>query len=144
MLKLDSYQEYFDHCFLKAGDAKSCIASSGVDQKKLDKCYAATDSKFKLTESFNDKASWTSSFPPFAIHDAENKAYGVQGSPTLVINGAQVESNRDSASLLATVCAAFNKAPSECQTSLPAATPSAGFGEGTAAAGSAAECAPAS
>lgn len=136
----------FLSCFLKAGDAKGCMASTGIDMKKHEACYSATDKKFNLTADFNDKSKWNGSFPTFAIHDAENKAYGVQGSPTLVINGKSVESNRDSASLLATVCAAFNEKPAECDAKLDTATPSAGFGEGTAAAGSgsAAACAPAS
>lgn len=138
------YNDYLT-CFLKAGDATGCMASTGIDQKKLDSCYKATDSKFKLTADFNDKTKWKGSFPTFAINDAENNSYGVQGSPTLVINGKQVESNRDSASLLSTICAAFNNQPDECKSKLDSASPSAGFGEGTAAAGSgsAAECAPA-
>jgi protein-disulfide isomerase len=141
----EKYTDFLS-CFLKAGDATGCMASTGIDKKKHDACYSATDKQYNLTADFNDKSKWNGSFPTFAINDAENKAYGVQGSPTLVINGKQVESNRDSQSLLTTICAAFNNAPSECQTKLDTATPSAGFGEGTAAAGSgsAAACAPAS
>ncbi len=138
----DKYNDFLT-CYLKAGDAVGCVASSGVDQKKLDKCYAATDKKFNLIANFNDKSKWNGSFPTFAIHDAENKAYGVQGSPTLVVNGKIVESNRDSASLLATVCAAFNNAPEECKATLDSATPAAGFGTGVSNNTNAAECAPA-
>lgn len=137
----DTYDEFLT-CFLKSGDSASCIDSSGVNKSKLESCYNATDKKFNLTADFNDKTKWNGSFPTFTIHDKENKDYGVQGSPTLVINGEQVETSRDSASLLATVCAAFNNAPEECGAKLATATPSAGFGEGTAASGSAAECAP--
>jgi hypothetical protein len=45
-----------------------------------------------------------------------------------VINGAQVNSGRDSASYLATICSAFNTAPAECNTVLDSNVPSAGFG----------------
>lgn len=139
----DKYTKYLS-CFLKAGDYQGCIASTGIDQKKLDSCFKATDTKFNLLKTFNDKANWGGTYPPFAIDEAANKTYGVQGSPTLVINGKQVEANRDSASLLATVCAAFNKKPAECDAKLASASPSAGFGEGTDAAGSTnADCAPA-
>jgi protein-disulfide isomerase len=131
-------------CFLKAGDAKGCITSTGVDSAKLDKCFSATDTKYSLLKDFNDKTTWNgSSYPPFSIDEALNKKYNIQGSPTLVINGTTVESNRDSASLLATVCAAFKTKPSECNTKLSSASPSAGFGEGTDASGAAANCAPA-
>lgn len=133
----------FLNCFLKSGDSKACVTSSGVDQKKLDSCYSATDKKFGLMKAFNDKANWGGSFPPFSIHEAENKSYGVQGSPTLVINGKQVESGRDSASLLAAICAGFNNKPAECDTKLSSASPAPGFGEGTAASGTNADCAPA-
>jgi len=138
----DKYTKYLS-CFLKAGDFQGCIKSTGVDQGKLDSCFKATDSKYNLLKTFNDKANWGGTYPPFAINEAENKTYGVQGSPTLVINGKQVEANRDSASLLATVCAAFNNKPAECDAKLASASPSAGFGEGTDASGSAANCAPA-
>ncbi|MCX6793232.1 MAG: hypothetical protein NTY12_04360 [Candidatus Falkowbacteria bacterium] len=138
----DKYTKYLS-CFLKAGDYKGCISSTGIDQGKLDSCFKATDSKYNLLKSFNDKSTWNGSFPPFSINEAENKAYGVQGSPTLVINGKQVEVGRDSANLLAAVCAGFNKKPAECDTKLASASPSAGFGEGTDTSGSAANCAPA-
>ena len=137
----------FLSCYLKAGDAKGCVASTGIDQNKFNTCYNATDKKYKILANFNDKTTWNGNFPTFLINDAENKKYGVQGSPTLVINGKQVESNRDSASLLTTICAAFDNAPAECQTKLDNSTPGAGFGTASAAGattGSNAACAPAS
>ena len=73
----------------------------------------------------------------------ENKQYDVQGSPTLIINGLQVESSRDSASLLKTICGAFNTEPEVCNTAkLSSASPSAGFGDGTDTSGAGtADCA---
>lgn len=135
----------FLKCFLASGNSASCMSSTGVNESKVKNCIAATDKQFKITEAFNDRTLWaTGSFPPFNIHDAENKKYAVQGSPTLVINGKTVETNRDSASLLATVCGAFNNAPEECNTKLDATTPGAGFGTTAAAVGgsAAAACAP--
>lgn len=135
------YEEYLK-CYLKSGDLNACVTSTGVNKKKLDSCISATDKQFKLNESFTDKAKWTSSFPPFAIHEKENKAYGVQGSPTFVVNGKQVETSRSADAIKATICAAFKNAPKECETKLDTSTPSAGFGEGTASASDAAACAP--
>ncbi len=135
------YEEYLK-CYLKSGDLDACVTSTGVNKKKLDSCLSATDKQFKLNESFTDKTKWTSSFPPFAIHEKENKAYGVQGSPTFVVNGKQVETSRSADAIKTTICAAFKNAPKECETKLDTATPSAGFGEGTASASDAAACAP--
>ena len=138
------YQAFLT-CFLKDGNADGCVTSTGVNKKKVDSCVSETDKKYKLTEVFNDKTKWTNgSFPPYAINDAENSKYGVQGSPTIVINGKQVESERSPAGLLATICAAFDKKPAECDAKLDTATPGAGFGTTAAATtgGANAACAP--
>jgi glutaredoxin len=117
-------------CFLKASDSAGCLKSSGVDEKKLSACTSAATKQYKVTGT------------DFNIYQADNDKYGVQGSPTLVVNGTTVSSGRDSANLLKTICSAFKTAPAECQKQLSSATPSAGFGEGTAASsGSAAGCA---
>ncbi len=124
--------KYFSYltCFLKASDSPGCLQSTGIDQKKLDACTTATAKQFDVTGT------------NFAVQKADNDKYGVQGSPTLVINGAQAESARDSASLLKTICGAFNKQPDICTTAkLSSASPSAGFGEGTAPASSGAAAA---
>lgn len=134
----------FLKCFLKDGTSGACMTSTGVNVSKVQSCISATDKQYKITETFNDKTKWANgSFPPFPIHEEENNKYGVQGSPTLVINGQQVESERSPAAMLATVCAAFNNPPAECSTQLDSATPGAGFGDSTAAStGSNAACAP--
>ncbi len=135
--------KYIDYltCFLKDGNSDSCLTTTGIDKAKLDSCISATDAKYKITESFNDKSTWLSGqFPPFDIYKDDNIKYGVQGSPTLVINGAQVTSGRDSASLLKTICSAFNTAPSECNTQLSSETPSPGFGFETTGTATTASC----
>lgn len=135
----------FLKCFLKDGNSGACMTSTGVNTKKVESCISATDKQFKVTEAFNDKTKWSNgSFPPFAVHEAENTKYGVQGSPTLVINGKQVESDRSPAGILSTICAAFNNPPAECGAQLDTATPGPGFGDSTAAntGASNAACAP--
>ena len=70
-----------------------------------------------------------------------NDKYGIGGSPTLVINGAQANSGRDSVSYLRTICAAFNDAPEACNTELSSAQPSPGFGyETTSGSTTTAQC----
>ena len=76
------------------------------------------------------------SYPAFNIYKDDNAKYNVAGSPTLIINGAEAQSDRDSASLLKTICSAFNNAPKECDTKLSATAPSAGFGSGADTTGS--------
>ncbi|NTU66934.1 MAG: hypothetical protein HGB08_03355 [Candidatus Moranbacteria bacterium] len=122
-------------CFLKdsnSGDA--CVKSSNIDATKLASCVASTDEQFKVTADSNDKSTWgNGSYPPFNINKDDNTEYGVQGSPTLVINGTTVESaGRDPKSLLDTICSAFNNKPAECDKALSADSPAPGFGEATA------------
>lgn len=107
-------------CFLESSDSAACLKSTGVDAAKANACKVASAKQFDVTGT------------NFGAHAADNTKYGVEGSPTLVINGAQAESGRDSASLLKTICSAFNKAPSECQAQLSSASPAPGFGSGTA------------
>lgn len=123
-------------CFLKSDDSASCLKSVGVNQSKLDSCVASADKQFKVTEQFTNKTNWNGNYPPFDTHKTDNAKYGVQGSPTLIINGDQVSTARDSATLLKTICSAFNNQPEVCSTAkLSSASPAPGFGEGTAAAG---------
>jgi hypothetical protein len=131
--KLLSYLE----CFLKDGDsgADSCISKSEIDKGKLESCVAKTDKEYKVLENFNNKIGFKGSYPGFEIFKSDNEKYGVQGSPTLVINGVQSQSGRDSKSLLKSICSAFTNAPKECSTELSSDTPAPGFGGGTAPAG---------
>lgn len=117
-------------CFLKSAagdvaDAEKCLVSSGISKATIDTCIKTNNEKFAV------KAGETG----FAVDKADNEKYGVQGSPTLVINGVTSNSGRDSASILKAICGSFNTPPAECQEELSSAAPAAGFGEGTAAAG---------
>ena len=137
----DKYYTYLN-CFLKEGKGDACLAEAKIDTKKMNTCLDAAEKEFKTLALFADKTTWQGGqFPQFPIHDALNKKYGVQGSPTMVINGVQVSSARDSASLLKTICSAFNEAPDACNSQLSSATPSPGFGLGTATSSTTADCA---
>ena len=110
-----------------------CLTSAQIDQTKLAACVAATDKEFKITAGFNDKSTWVSGqFPKFAVNDDLNTKYGVQGSPTIVINGQEINlETRSPQQFLKTVCGAFNVAPAECDSKLSTDQPSTGFGAGT-------------
>lgn len=128
-------------CFLNASDSAGCQTSTGIDKTKLASCVSTTDNAYNITALYNDKSTWSGGqFPQFNIDKADNNKYGVQGSPTLVINGVQVQSGRDSVSLLKTICSAFNTAPAECNTQLDATTPGPGFGWDSSGSANAAAC----
>lgn len=105
-------------CFAAEGDSSKCAAQIGIDNNKLANCL-----KGKAKDYYKADSNLSN-------------AYGVGGSPTLVINGVQSQAGRDSANYLAAVCAAFNKAPAECSEQLSSAQPAPGFGSGTDNSGS--------
>lgn len=142
----DKYSAYLQ-CFVDsaaptasgvAADYATCLTKAGVDKAKLNSCVASADTQFNVTKDYTDKSTWISgTYPKFEINNDLNEKYGVQGSPTIVINDKEANvSSRSPQSFLTTVCAAFNNPPDECKTAVSSDEPSTGFGAGTAAAGS--------
>ena len=118
------------NCFVKSGDSNSCLKEAGIDNNSISKCVSDTDKEYKITEGYNDQSTWLQgSYPVFPIYEEDNTKYGVEGSPTLIINGEKVTANRDPQSLLTLVCSGFNKTPDTCQTQLSTEEPSYGFGK---------------
>jgi hypothetical protein len=133
----NKYADYLT-CFLKSGDSTTCLSGAKIDTAKVNSCVSKTDGDYKVMSNFKNNVGFQGDYPGFDVDKTDNTKYNVSGSPTLIINGAEVTSARDSASLLKTVCSAFNNQPSECQASLSSSTPSSGFGDGTTNSGSAA------
>jgi len=119
------------------GEYTKCLTQAGIDKTKLDTCITATDKEFEVTADYNDKDTWISGqFPKFAVNDDLNQKYGVQGSPTIVINDkdtSEALTSRSPEALKKLICSAFNSQPEECKTELSGDAPSTGFGGGTAA-----------
>ncbi len=122
----DKLISYLD-CFLKSSDSQKCQKETNIDSSSLKTCVDNTDEKFGITEDYNDKSTWRGNYPSFSIHAEENQKLGVAGSPTLVINGEKIKAQRNPASLLDTVCSAFNEEPEECEAELSGSTPAPGF-----------------
>ncbi|MDD5639312.1 MAG: hypothetical protein PHR47_00700 [Candidatus Pacebacteria bacterium] len=120
-------------CFLKEGKSDECVASTGIDKTKLTTCTTNAEKEFNVIANFKSNKDYFGNFPSFNIFKADNEKYGVQGSPTLVINGVQIQSNRDSNSLLKSVCSTFNNIPDICNKNISSETPATGFGTGTTA-----------
>lgn len=125
----DKLLDYLN-CFVGGQSSDSCLSQVGINKNTIAKCVSATDQEYKITDSYNDQTTWLNgSYPIFPIFEEDNNRYGVQGSPTLVINGEFTSSARDSQSLLNLICSAFETAPDSCQAELSSLEPSYGFGE---------------
>lgn len=120
-------------CFIKNGKnsvdntkaAEDCIASGVIDKVKIDKCMTDTTALYKITEALSSGAS----SPEYGVDAVASKEYGVEGSPTLVINGVIVENvARNPEAIKEAVCNAFNDVPDECKTLLSKEGFDAGFG----------------
>jgi hypothetical protein len=127
-------------CFLEEGNSENCLVETNINKRGLETCIEKTDKEFSIIDNFQNQVGYQGGYPGFDVFKTDNLKYGVEGSPTLVINSEVINSARDSASLLATICSAFTEAPEECSTILPSATPSTGFGYNTTAATSNASC----
>jgi len=127
-------------CFLAGGESEPCLTSAKIDKGNLSTCVESTDKEYKVMDNFKNKVDYQGTYPSFNVFKADNEKYNVGGSPTLIINGQEIAANRDAASLLTTICSAFNNAPDACKATLSSDTPSAGFGTGTASAGTDASC----
>lgn len=139
----DKYAAYLS-CFVSStnGDSAKCMTEAKIDKTKLASCISATDKKYEITKLYNDKSTWVSgSFPQFNVHKDLNDQYGVQGSPTIVINGAQANiGSRTPENLKKAICDAFNVQPAECTQKLSESAPTSGFGTGTTAGTSGGGC----
>ena len=116
--KLVDYLE----CFTDSGDANSCILTAGIDKSSLEDCMDSRASGYMETDK------------------ALNTQYGVQGSPTIVIEGKEAQINRDPESVKKAICDAFTSKPSECSQTLSTASPSPGFGSSSSSSSSSASC----
>lgn len=130
------YQAYLK-CFTGSGDFTSCLTQTGMSESSLASCVNATNKTYKTMDLFKDQTTWLSGrYPQYPVHADLNTKYGVQGSPTLVINGAQVDNvGRTAEAVKQAICASFNNPPAECQQTLPNTAYQPGFGTEQAAAG---------
>ena len=128
----DKYVAYAE-CFTVNGVSTTCLQTAKVDTTKLKSCISTADTKFNITKNYNDKTKWLSGYYPlYEVNDDLNTKYGVQGSPTLVINGVIVDNvSRTAEAIKQAVCASFKTQPTECSTTLSSAAATAGFGAGT-------------
>ncbi|MFH1801586.1 MAG: DsbA family protein [archaeon] len=106
----DKFLSYLE-CFLEDGDSARCVEKVGINEAKMNECVSSGRADDYYAED-----------------SALSKNYGVQGSPTLVVNGKIVSSSRSPSAFLDAICSAFNDSPKECSAELSSENPSAGFG----------------
>lgn len=94
----------------------------GIDASKVNFCMTTEGEKLYNAE----------------VSNANSK--GVSGSPTLIVNGVNVQASRSPGGILTSVCSAFNTSPSECSQTLSTSQASAGFGSGASSGSSTASC----
>lgn len=126
----DKYFAYLN-CYATSEDSASCMKSSGLNENKINSCIDKTNNKFSILDKYNDQTTWLNGrYPVYPLNQDLNDKYGVQGSPTLVINGVLVEAGRTPNAIKSIICSAFNNPPAECAQTLAIASPQPGFGAG--------------
>ncbi|PIT88268.1 MAG: hypothetical protein COU29_03305 [Candidatus Magasanikbacteria bacterium CG10_big_fil_rev_8_21_14_0_10_36_32] len=128
-------------CFTGKDDSAGCLKASGIDEAKMNACVAKSDKDFGITAQYNDQASWLSGqFPIYPVHEELNEQYGVQGSPTLVINGVEANASRSPEAIKQVVCSSFKTPPDLCKQILSNSAAGAGFGNTAGTADASAGC----
>lgn len=108
-------------CFLEDSETDKCLQETEIDQTKLESCVNEEIEKHNLLNG-------TGNYPPYPLQTELNEEYGVEGSPTFVVNGETLDVSRTPEDVKEVVCAAFTEKPSECEQTLSTESPSAGFG----------------
>lgn len=117
------------YCFTVSGNSEYCKGSAGINQTALTECMEDIELEYALVNASEDKNTYVNGrFPKFTLDGADNTRYNVRGSPTLIVNGQQVSSTRDSQSLLDAICNSFYDAPEACYVRMETKVPSPGFG----------------
>ena len=111
----EAYWNYVS-CFLNSSSSPECVTAAGIDQTKLDSCI--TDPARGISYAEKDFAS--------------EESYGVTGSPTLFLNGAQVSEfnfgGRNPEAIKTLICCGFSDRPGSCATRLSNISASASQG----------------
>ena len=110
-------------CFLEDGDADRCDAEVKINSAALQTCISSGKAEEYYAED-----------------SALSEGYGVQGSPTLVVNGKIISSSRSPAGYLDVICQTFNNVPELCGGTLDTANPSPMWGWDSSGSATSAQC----
>lgn len=116
-------------CAVENGDYAGCIATAGIDAGNISACVADVDARYNITAMFNDQSTWFNGrYPQYPVDAVLASQYGVQGSPTFVLNGNQADVGRNAEAIKQAICSTFIEPPAECNTTLRSEDESAGTG----------------
>ncbi|MFP4116304.1 MAG: hypothetical protein ACLFTQ_03855 [Candidatus Aenigmatarchaeota archaeon] len=108
---------------------EQCYEEAGVDEEAVKTCVQETDEEYNVTELYRDESTWSGGrYPLFPVESDLNDEYDVQGSPTFILNGKQVEAGRTPEDIKEAVCSAFETKPKECDQELSTGAAEAGLG----------------
>ena len=121
-------ENYLD-CFTQTGSWKECVREAGINIQELNRCMDELSREYNIEGILSNPNTWYAGrFPPFPLDLNLNRQYGVQGSPTLVINGKVVNVQRSPEAVKEAICAAFVNPPPECEENLSTEVMPTGFG----------------
>ncbi len=107
----DKYIPYLK-CFLKEKwKEEECRKEVSVDDTKLQACITTTKKDIDYDAKLANAWTW---YPEFNIDDQEAKEYGVQWSPSFVINWIKVDSWRSAKAYADIICSTFKEKPEVC------------------------------
>jgi len=117
--------ETHDKFFSFLGDVNNACTSSNVDT-----CWEAVAQKYSINTAKIKDCQQNEAVTLLKAEYALNQQYGVQGSPTVLINNGEYSGGRAAEDYKAAICSGFNTPPSECSQSLgnTSATASGGCG----------------
>jgi len=125
----EKYADYLG-CFVKDGDYEGCLSEADISESALDSCIEITDNEYDIYGQYEDESTWLNGrYPKFDVQAGLNQEYGIAGSPTIVINGKQVNVDpRSPENFKDIVCQSFANQPEECSQILSDQVYSSGFG----------------
>jgi hypothetical protein len=103
-------------CFVVDENSTRCMAATGINPSAIAACSSALNQEYNNT------------YPNYPEEAAANAQYGVQGSPTFVLNGQQVDVGRSAEDIKEAICSAFTTPPAACNTNLSTFQEAAGPG----------------
>ncbi len=126
--------------YLKEFNANTDIGNCRGDDTCLNKYLPSIYSKLVIDKSKVDNYRESDAEKIYEEQVSRANSLGISGSPTFVVNGAEVQVARNPNAIKEVICSAFNTIPSECSQALSSTSTSAGFGSGAGSASSAAQC----
>ena len=114
--------------YLKEFDVNSNLGACKGEETCSGKYLPVIYNKLGIDKTKVDAYMKNNAEKVYKEQNARSSSVGVSGSPTFVINGAEVQVNRDADSIKEAVCNSFSAKPSECSQSLSSQPASPGFG----------------